>query len=513
MKNKQVSILLIFCLILFSNIAMAKSQTLPVKVIQPAVKTVEINKVLNGIIEPYQNVLLSAKLGGVIEKINVQIGDVVKQDQILVLFDQEQIQIQLKQAEAALELAKANLEIIIKGASKEDKQLAQTSYEQANITYAAAEKNLEFAQSLFADRTMQKQQLLAAKTQLEAAQVQLQLADERNKQAVLALDLAKDDYDRMSYLYSNGVITQQQYDGVVAQYKNAQSALTSAQLAEEQAQVSYEGAKEGYQLAEDTFDNRLTAQQQVDAAVTQVEMAATSIEIALTNLEKLNKGATAEQIRISKANLKQAEASLELANLQLKNSVIKSPITGVVAQISLDAGEMAGPGVPVITIIDLNQVYLQVDVTADVITSLTVDQSVGVKVLVFSDEKRQGKISLISPMVDPRSQAYPVKILLDNSDHRLKPGMFAEAMITLEKSENTVAVPVETVFNLENAPYLFVVNFSADGKSGVAEKRLIEVGLSNDEEIEVTKGLRSQEKVVIMGQFTLTNGDLVEVSL
>lgn len=513
MKSKQISILVIFSLILFTNLVVAKNQGLPVKVVQPDVKSVEINKVLNGVIEPHQNVVLSAKLGGIIEKINVQIGDFIKKDQVLVVFDQEQIKIQLKQAEAALELAKANLEMIIKGASEEDRRLAQTSYEQANISYAAAQKNLEFAQSLFDDRTMQKQQLLAAKTQLEAAQVQLQLADERNKQAELALNLAKDDYDRMSYLFSNGVITQKQYDGVVAQYKNAQSALVSAQLAEEQAQVSYQGAKEGYELAKDVFDNRLTAQQQVDGAKTQLEMAAGSVEIAQANLEKLKKGATAEQIRISKANLKQAEAALDLVSLQLKNSVIKSPIAGVVAQINLDAGEMAGPGSPVITIIDLSQVYLKVDVTADVITSLTVDQSVEVKVLVFSDQLRQGKISSISPMVDARSQAYPIKILLDNSDQRLKPGMFAEAKITLERSENTIAVPIETVLNLDSSPYLFVVKFSADDEAGVAEKRMIEIGLGNDQEIEVTRGLSPDEKVVIMGQFTLTNGDLVEVSL
>ncbi len=511
MKNKLFVYILMFVLLLSGSVLAADG--IPVKVIEPQVKTVELNRVMNGVIEPVQNILLSAKVGGVVEDLRVRVGEQVQQGEIILVFEQDQLQVQIKQAEAAVELARANLEMLLKGASDEDRKLAETSYQQAEISYESAQKNLEFANNLFEDRTMQKQQLLAAETQLESARVQLKLTEERYTQAELALKLAKEDYERMSHLYENDVITAQQFEGIEAQYENAKSNLASAELAKEQARVGYEGAVDGYELAEDAFNNRLSAEQQVTGANTQVDMAKVSLQIAQVNLEKLNKGASAEQIRISQANVKQAEAALELVKLQLENSIVKSPVDGIIAQLNVDEGEMAGPGTPVAMLIDIDQVYLKLDVTADILTSLKIGQEVEVRVLALNNEFRRGQIELISPMVDARTQAYPIKILLENADQRIKPGMFADANLIITQSQNTVVVPIETVFDLEGSPYIYVAKLSADGKSGVAEKRMIKVGLVNNQEVEIIGGVTAAEKVVSEGQFTLKDGDVLEVTL
>ncbi|AZR72699.1 hypothetical protein BBF96_04410 [Anoxybacter fermentans] len=509
MGNKIWILLLI--IILISGVVTANDQSIPVKVIEAVSGTIEVNKIVNGVIEPYKNINVSSKTGGIVEEVRVQVGQYVRAGEILVVFEQDQIKAQLKQAKAALELARANLAMVQKGASEEELQQVQASYDQALASYEAAKRNLEVAQSMYEDRTVQKQQLVAAKTQLEVAEKQLEMAEERFNQAKIALDVAKTDYERMTVLFEKRVITQKQYEGVESQYKNAQSAFNSAKLAKEQALISYEGAKENYQLAKDIYENRTTAQQQVDGAKTQLEIAKANLKIAEANLQKVIKGASAEQIRASQASVKQAEAALELVRLQLENSVIKSPIDGIIAQVNVDPGEMVGPGVSILTIINIDKVYVKADVTADVLKFLQVGDTVKVKVLVYPEDLIEGKIELISPMADPRTQAYPVKVLLDNESQQLKPGMFADLILTLEKSTDTIVLPVEAVLELEDLPYIYVVKISSESQVGRTEKRMIKVGLVNDHKVEVIEGLQPGEKVVIMGQHRLQDGNLVEV--
>lgn len=504
MKDK-LWIILLLTLVVFGGLVHAADDKRYVQVVDPMINTIEVQEMVNGLIEPYADVMIPAKAGGVVEEARVQIGQKVKAGETLILFEQDQICIQLAQAKAALEIAQANLTMVKNGASDEELQQVQAAVDQAQVSYKAAQSNLKFAQSMYEDRRVQEQQLLAAKTQLDMAEKQLEMADERLNQSQIGLEMAKSDYERMTYLFDNGVITQQQYEGIDTQYQNAQSADQSAKLAKDQAQVSYDSAVEGYRLAEEMYNDRRSAEQQLDGAKTQLEVAKANLSIAQANLAKVEKGATLEQLQISQANLKQAQAALSLVELQMENTIVVSPIDGVVAQVNVDGGEMVGPGTPVVTIINIDQVYVKADVTADLLRYLQIGDQTGVEMQIAPESRRQGKIQLISPMADPRSQAFPIKVLLDNPGHYLKPGMYADVYLTVQKSVDATLVPIEAILDLNRSPYVYVL------KGGYAEKRSIQVGLVNDQQVEVLSGVQTGEKVIIKGQHLVQDGEQVEV--
>lgn len=504
MKNK-LWIILLLILVVCSGLVQATDGKQYVQVVDPVVNTIEVQEIVTGLVLSYTDVMIPAKVGGVVEEVRIQIGQKVKAGETLILFEQDQIRIQLDQAKAALEIAQANLALVKKGASDEELQQVQATVDQAQASYQAAQSNLVFAQSMFNDRRMEEQQLLAAKTQLDMAEKQLELADERLNQTQIGLEMAKSDYERMSYLFENGVITQQQYEGIETQYQNAQSADQSTKLAKEQAQVSYNSAVEGYRLAEEMYNDRRSAEQQLDGANTQLKVTKANLSIAQANLTKVKKGATLEQLQISQANLKQAQAALRLVELQLENTIVVSPIDGVVAQVNVDGGEMVGPGTPVVTIINIDQVYVKADVTADLLRYLQVGDQVSVEIGAVPDKKRHGKIQIMSPIADPRSQAFPIKVLLNNPGHHLKPGMYADVYLTVQKSVNTTLLPIEAILDLNRSPYIYVL------KGSHAEKRFIQTGVANDQQVEILKGIQTGEKVIIKGQHLVEDGEQVEV--
>lgn len=194
--------------------------------------------------------------------------------------DQGDLQIQLQQVEAAVQIAQANYNLMLAGASEEDRRAVEAAYQQALASYEGAKESLVLIEAAFQDRTAQKQQLLAAETQLKAAEKQMELAEENLKQALTGLKQAETEFDRIKYLYAENVASKNQYEMVETQYKNAQSLVESARLAKEQAAISYQGAREGYLLAEENYNNPVQLEQQVTAARSQLKIAEANVEMA-----------------------------------------------------------------------------------------------------------------------------------------------------------------------------------------------------------------------------------------
>lgn len=505
MRNKTFIFVIVLLLAIgFSAIATASGLKVPVKVVQVQRGSVEVNQLVNGVIEPQKNISVSSKTGGFIQEMKVEIGQFVKANQTLVVFEQDQILIQIKQAEAAVEVAKANLDLLSKGASEEDKKAVQAAVNQAQISYNSALKNLEFANAMMNDRNMQLQQLKAAELQVENAAYQHSMASDRAKQAEIAFEQASIDYQRMLELYNNQVITAKQLDGAKLQLVSAESNYNTAKTAVDQAVLAKNAAVESLTIVQEIYDNRRTAEQQVEAAKTQLELSKVGLQVAENNLQKVLNGANPDQIRVSKASVKQAEAALELARLQLDNCILKSPISGIVAAVNADPGEMVGPGVPVLIIIAVDTVYAKADVTADLLQSLQIGDLVKVNIHGLNAEK-QGILEQIAPMADPRTQAFAIKVALENKANTIRPGMFVDVRLILRQSKDTIIVPVESVQSLDFNPYVFII------KDGKALKRTIQVGLTNNRQVEVLKGLEAGEQIAIRGQYTLKDGDLVEV--
>lgn len=478
----------------------------PVSVVKPEIKAINNVRKINSRIIPYQDIQVSSKIGGIIDIVNVQVGEYVKKGQPLFQFEQDDIEIQIKQAEAALKIAQANFKMLEDGATSEDRASAEAAYQQAVASYEGARNNLELIKSSYTDRTAQKQQFSAAETQLKSAEKQVQLAEEGLGQAITGLEQAENEYKRMKYLYEENVVTKNQYEMVENQYKNARSAVESARLAREQASIAYQGAEENSILAEKNYNNPTQLEQQLAGAETQLKVAEANMKMAKANLDKLEKGAREEELITVQASVEQAEAALEQVKKALSDTIVKSPIDGIVAQFNLDSGEMVGPGTPAVNIVNLDKVYIEAGVTEELVRNLEKGQNVSGRLLSYDNMYLNGIVDYISPVVDPRTQAYTVKVLVEDTAEVLRGGMFVELDIPVDMVKEALVIPVTAVINLENKPFVYLV------KDDKAVKTPIEIGIISGDSVEIIKGIEEEDKLVFRGQYSINDDDsLVEV--
>lgn len=206
----------------------------------------------------------------------------------------------------------------------------------------------------------------------------------------------------------------------------------------------------------------------------------------------------------------QLKAQLDAAKSQydnlLENTVLRSPITGVVTARNYDPGDMTG-SLPVLTVGQLTPVVkVMINVSENDLATLKAGQDVEVTFDAFPGETFQGKVQRIYPTVDTATRTFEVEVRIANGKEQLKPGMFARVSIDLG-SRNNVVVPDRAVVKQTGSgnKYVYVLNGST-----VSYKR-VELGRRLDNAYELISGIEDGDTVVITGQSRLADGVRVEV--
>ena len=316
-------------------------------------------------------------------------------------------------------------------------------------------------------------QLAAAQASVKSAQTSLELVNGATMQsqiqsakaglaqAEIAYNDMKTTYENNKQLYEAGIISKSDMDQTETGLKNAE--------------IAYNQAKESYDL----IANQMPAE----------------------NLRKAQDGLAAAQ-----ANEKAVRAQMASAEKTLRDATVKSPISGVVTACNVTAGTMYSSAAgAAFTVSDTSRVYIDVNVSEELINRIAVGQSVDVKVSAVSDTPFTGKIDRINPAAG-QTGTYNVKIVLDNADGQLKSGMFGEVHFVNERHENVIVLPRDAVLTSDDQSYVFV------NEEGVARKVEVTTGIDTGEQVEVTTGLAENSSVVIKGQSFLTDGDVIEAS-
>ncbi|MGM0499626.1 MAG: efflux RND transporter periplasmic adaptor subunit [Bacillota bacterium] len=489
MKNKTIIITLII-LVLVSTTVMAQDSKI-VETTKSLTDDISINELITGTLTPIQDLNIPAQIGGVADQVNVEIGDEVDQGTDLLIIEDEGLLIQKRQAQASLDSAKANYQEMKNGATAEELARVRASHENAKASLESAETNLELMEELYNDRRTLEQQLVNAEQQFENAKQNL-------NQAEINYEQAKKDYQRSKNLYNDQVISERDFD-------NAENSFENAEISLKQAKTSLAVAEKNYQLAKETYNNPTQLKQQLENARSQVNSARTNLKVAKANLEEAERGPRVERLQAGLASVKQAEASLAQIEDQLTKTKITAPFSGLINLVNVDEGEMITSGQTVINLIQTDQLYAEIDVTAATVSALKKGDSVEVKAETMQ-HYIEGIVSNISPAADSSSRTFLVKIKIANENQKLRAGMFADVRITKGKSGSAVVVPIESIVNLNSDnPHVFVI------ENGKAVRKNIEIGISTDSRVEILKGLNKDEEVVIRGQSNLEAGQTVEV--
>jgi HlyD family secretion protein len=214
----------------------------------------------------------------------------------------------------------------------------------------------------------------------------------------------------------------------------------SAEQALVDAQATLELSKADAQRYQALYENDVVSAQVRDSYSTNLKRAQASYERAKQNLDMVNEGIRKEQIAINQAGVHSARQTLGMSKIKLGYTSLFAPTTGVALVRHAEVGEVMAPGTPVVTIADLDHLWLRGYISETDIGKVKLGQQVTIKSDTFPGTAYTGKISFISSQAEftPKSVethkervtlVYRVKIDLDNSTHELKPGMPADAYI------------------------------------------------------------------------------------
>jgi multidrug efflux pump subunit AcrA (membrane-fusion protein) len=294
-----------------------------------------------------------------------------------------------------------------------------------------------------------------------------------------------------------------------AQYEQAQAAYhatTAASLPEEvskseldaqAARQAFEAAQKLYQSREQLFKDGALARRLVDEAQVAFVQAKTQYETAQQHLAALKNVSRDAQTRGAAAQVEAAKSHYEAAVAQLGYSEIRSPIDGVVVDRPLYAGEMANAGTPLLTVMDTSRVVARANLPEREAAFVKLGDAATLA------PGGAGKVTVVSPAVDPASTTVQVWVEAPNPGGRLKPGASVEVAITAATLNDAVVIPASALL-----PSNTVMVVGADS---VAHIRNIETGVRDAELVQAAKGLEPGERVVTVGALGLTDGAKVRV--
>ena len=202
--------------------------------------------------------------------------------------------------------------------------------------------------------------------------------------------------------------------------------IAQAQALLDSAKISYTNATNNSDRNQQLFTAGGISQAQLEVTQTQLAAAQAQYDAARNQLDMLTKGETQETINVLRAQVKQAQAASDLAKTQLINRRIVSPVSGTVSAKNINVGELASPGVVLLSVVNVDSLFINASLPVGLMDSVKVGQSVLVKVSEIPDKEFSGKVSVIDPVIDSRSRSVLVRIELIETDTVLKPGMLAQ---------------------------------------------------------------------------------------
>lgn len=233
--------------------------------------------------------------------------------------------------------------------------------------------------------------------------------------------------------------------------------------------------------------------------------------MAQNNLEKQKSlydkgGVTQTELKNASISYVNAKYSYENAEIQLGKMAVRVPFDGVIVELPYHTnGIKIDQGTALFKVMEYNNLLMDVKLPEKHLPEVTLDQLVQITNYNMGNDTIKGKISQISPIIDPETRTFQSVLQINNDKHSLRPGMFIKAAILSEKRDSTIVIPKETVISRQDAKVVFIV------ENGIATEKQITTGLETMDDIEVINGLKINDRLVVSGFETLRNKSKVGV--
>lgn len=405
--------------------------------------TLEVTVSASGRIEPIRQVDLTFSAPGRVAEVAVQIGDEVRVGQVLARLDTGDLELSLRQAEAALKSAQAQLAQLRAQPRPEAVKAAEAAYRSALAQY---------------------QRLKNSPSPEEKA-----VAEANLKRAEVMLNQARAAYEPVSWRPEVGMLPES--------------------LNLEMATLDYQIALANYQLTTK------------GASPEDLAAAWSNVESARAQLERAMSGPTEEERTVAEAAVEQARAAYEVARRNLEKATLTAPFDGVVAAVNIVVGETAPAGLPAISLVDISGFRITVNVDEMDVVRLRLGLSAEVTLDALSDVTLRGGVERIGPAATlvEGAVAYPVIIALDPTDAPVRAGMSANVTVRVEELTDQLLIPnwVVRIDQTTGQPYVYRKTAGGD-----LERVDVRLGIRYEGYSQVLSGLNEGDVLVLTREAT-----------
>jgi RND family efflux transporter MFP subunit len=276
-----------------------------------------------------------------------------------------------------------------------------------------------------------------------------------------------------------------------------QSALASSKLAAADAR-RYENLVKSGDVSQSAYEKYKTQQETAEASA---NSARKQYEAQVNSAQQ-----NFRAIEAAQASLAASESQLAQAQKVLEDTSIRAPFDGFITDRQVSVGQWLGTNSKVATLVRISTVKLRLQIPEQQAALVKNGMAVTARVAAYQNQDFVGKIMAVVPSVDSSSRAFTAEARFDNPKAELRPGMFANARLMLQRSERAIFVPGKAVFydNTTDANHIYSV------ENGIARLNVVLKGDTDGERVRVLSGLKGDETIILDNQASLYDGARIE---
>jgi HlyD family secretion protein len=281
--------------------------------------------------------------------------------------------------------------------------------------------------------------------------------------------------------------------------------VQKTQLDAQAAQELFTAQQKIYSSRQELYQQGAMPRKELDQAGVDLTNARNQYEIAQKHLDALLAVGKQQQLKSAAGQLESAKGKYLGAAAQLSYSEIRSPIDGVVADRSLYPGEMAAAGTPLLTVMDISQVIARAHIPQPEAALLKAGDTASITIP-GEENPVEGKITVVSPALDPNSTTVEIWVQAKNPQGRLKPGTSVQLSMVAQTIPNALMIPAAALLTGKDGD-TSVMQVSADTH---AHQKSIKTGIEQGDEVQVTEGLQAGDQIVARGAYGLPDNSKVK---
>ncbi len=281
--------------------------------------------------------------------------------------------------------------------------------------------------------------------------------------------------------------------------------LTKAKADVQSGQESFDAARRVYENRQSLFKQGALAQKLVDDAKVAMVAAQSQYETARQHLNSLQTVGRTEQLKSAQAQVAASKAHFESTQAQASYAEVRSPMNGVVSDRPVNVGEMASSGSALLSVVELSRVVARASIPVQEAALITVGRPATIS---SGTTELTGKVSVVSPAVDPNTTTVQVWVEAPNPGERLKLGSTVQISVDAGEIPNAIVVPAAALLSSDEGGDKVMVA----GSDGLSHERPVKIGVRSGDTVQILSGVKPGDQVITQGALGLDDKVKVEVT-